>query len=224
MSFLINPFIYSVGCSGSIISTTNLTAYYKFDSNANDSSGSGLNGTAIGSPTYTTGKFGDAIDFNGSSQYVSVPDSTLLEGSGGSISVFCWVNMDGFGDGAPHAVAKWGTTTGWRLVPRSGDILITLAGTNIGRGTGVPTGSWVHIGFTYNNSILKVYQNGSQVGTDASVGALTLANVRDMHIGKRNNAPADYLDGRVDEVNVWQRVLSPTEISTIYNSTCPINT
>lgn len=215
--------MFGTSCSGDIISTLNLSGYYKMNSDVTDSSGNAINGTTVGSPTYSTGKYGNAISLNGTSQYVTTADNVKFEGSGGSISVFAWVNITDFAsDANPHIAAKWGTTTGWRLVPRAGDILVTLAGTNTGRGTGVATGSFQHIGFTFDNNNLKIYQNGAQVGTTAVIGAKTLANTETMYIGRRNNGADGYLKGLMDEVSVWQRVLSDSEISTMYNSSCPL--
>jgi hypothetical protein len=223
MTYLLNPFTFG-GCSGDAISTTSLAAYYKFNGTATDSGPNGLNATLTGSPTYTTGKYSDAINLNGTSQYAVVSDSTFLEGSSGNISVFCWVKITDFSSELnQHAVSKWTASNGWRLVLQStGNILVSLAATNVGRGSGIPTGSWVHIGFTYNNSTLKVYYNGSQAGTDATVSSATLANSQEMHIGKRSSGTDGYVKGQIDEVNVWQRVLSSTEVSTLYNSTCPL--
>jgi hypothetical protein len=224
MPFLINPYIsFPVigGCSGDVISTTNLAAYYKFDNNVNDSSVNALNGTAT-DITYSAGKYDNAANLNGTTSFVSVADNALLEGSSGNISVFGWIKITDYAsDTAQHLASKWATTTGWRLVARPGDILITLGSTNIGRGTGVPTGDWVHIGFTYNGSTCKVYQNGVQVGTDASATA-TLANTQQMHIGKRSNGSDGFVKGQLDDVNVWQRVLTATEVSNLYNSSCPL--
>lgn len=213
-------------CVGSPIDLSSLAAYYKFNSNSLDSSGNALDGTNFGSPTYTSGKFGDAISLDGTSQYVSVPDSTLLEGSVGNISVFGWVNLTDYtSDGNPHLASKWnaGFSLGWRVLMRSTDILVSIANVSTSRGTGVATGSWAHIGFTFNNSLLKVYQNGVQVGTDANLGARTLANTDAMNIGKRSTATDGYLKGLVDDISVWRRVLTSTEIATLYASSCPLN-
>jgi hypothetical protein len=202
-------------------SIQSLSAYYNFDDNVNDSSGNALNGTAT-DITYSAGKYDNAANLNGTTSFVSVADNALLEGSSGNISVFGWIKITDYAsDTAQHLASKWATTTGWRLVARPGDILITLGSTNIGRGTGVPTGDWVHIGFTYNGSTCKVYQNGVQVGTDASATA-TLANTQQMHIGKRSNGSDGFVKGQLDDVNVWQRVLTATEVSNLYNSTCPL--
>jgi len=227
--FLLNPYIFGGStpppvCSGATISLTDLAAYYKFDANSNDSSGNGLNGTNFNSPTYTSGKYDNALTLNGTSQYVSVADSALLEGSSGNISVFGWINITDFAsDGNQHLASKFTASNGWRLVVRSFDILVTIGGTNVGRGSGVPTGTWTHIGFTKTGTTCKIYQNGSQVGADATVGT-TLANAEAMTIGRRNNGADGYVKGQIDDVSVWQRVLTPTEISDLYNSSCPLNT
>jgi hypothetical protein len=207
----------------SVISLASLGAYYRFNGNSIDSSGNGLNGTNTGTPTYSPGKFGDAIDLNGTSQFVTVNDSAFLEGSSGDISVFGWIKITDFAsDANQHLASKWdGSSTGWRLVARAGDILLTLGSSNIGRGSGVPTGSWIHIGFTRSGSTVRVYQNGSQVGIDATNSA-NLANSENMTIGKRNNGADGYVKGQIDDVSVWQRALTASEISDLYNSTNPL--
>lgn len=213
-----------IPCSGEVISLTGLQAYYKMNGNVIDSSGNGLNGTSVGTPTYTTGKYGDAISLNGTSQYVTVPDSTLLEGSSGNISVFGWINITDFSsDGNQHLISKYTSFNGWRLVARSSDILVTVGGVNITRGSGVATGTWSHIGFTKTGTTLKVYQNGVQIGSDATVGT-TLANSEAMYIGRRNDGVDGFVKGLIDDCSVWNRVLTPTEIGNLYDSTCPLLT
>ena len=50
--------------------TTGLVGYWKFDGNASDSSGLGNNGTLVGGPTFTTGKIGQALSFDGVDDFV----------------------------------------------------------------------------------------------------------------------------------------------------------
>ncbi len=54
-------------------SHTEFVAYYKFENNVSDSSGSQANGTAFNGPTYVTGKTGKAIKFDGANDYVALP-------------------------------------------------------------------------------------------------------------------------------------------------------
>lgn len=217
MPSIINSSILKV-CTGNAISVTSLGAYFKFNGDVTDSSGNGLNGTAFNTPTYVAGKYQTGINFNGTTQYVSVPDSAFLEGSSGNISVFFWAN---FVDGGT-AISKDGGGTGYRVLPRAGlDWLVTVGVNNCSRGVGPATGVWIHHGFTYNNSIVKIYENAVQVGTDISIGAVTLANANAMNIG-RSISGGSYIPATMDEVNIWQRVLSGAEITTLYNSTCPL--
>ena len=216
MPSIINSSILKV-CTGNAISVTSLGAYFKFNGDVTDSSGNSLNGTSFNSPTFPAGKYQTGIQFNGTDQYVSVPDSAFLEGSGGNISIFFWINMI---DGGT-AISKDGGGTGYRVLPRPGlDWLVTVGPYNISRGTGA-TNVWVHHGFTYNNNIVKLYENGVQIGTDATLGAVTLANANAMNIGRSISA-SSYIPATIDEINIWQRVLSGAEITTLYNSTCPL--
>jgi len=59
---------------------------------AGDASGNGNTGTLSGSsiPTWTTGKRGNALNFNGTSAYVAISDSTALKGGSGSITLSAW--------------------------------------------------------------------------------------------------------------------------------------
>ena len=216
MPSIINSSILKV-CTGNAISVTSLGAYFKFNGDVTDSSGNGLNGTAFNTPTYVAGKYQTGINFNGSTQYVTVPDSAFLEGSGGNISVFFWINMGADGT----AISKDPGDFGYRVFPRPGlDWLVSVGDSNISRGN-PSTGIWYHHGFTYNNNIVKIYQNGSQVGTDQAIGSKTLAGASDLNIG-RSRSGSSYISATIDELNIWQRVLSGAEITTLYNSTCPL--
>lgn len=222
MPSIINSSILKV-CTGSPISVTSLSANFKFNGDVTDSSGNGLNGTAFNSPTFVAGKYQTGIKFNGTTQYVSVADNALLEGSGGNISVFAWINCVDF-EGPCHIVAKLSSgNAGYRMVPRGGlDFLVSLGGNNISRGLGPNANTWAHIGFTYNNNIAKLYLNGAQEGADATIGSVVLASSDVLAIGRSSNSSTGFCRGSIDEVNIWQRVLSAAEITNLYNSTCPL--
>ena len=85
-------------------------AHYPFDGNANDVSGNGNNGTAVGSPTYVAGIQGQAINFNGSSQYVTVPDSNSLH-LGPAYTVSFWAKPTAQNGGAFVSTRNGGDTT-----------------------------------------------------------------------------------------------------------------
>src|SRR6185369_555020 len=94
---------------------------WHFDANAGqlaaDSSAYGNHGQ-LGStmgvdandPTWTAGKFGSALQFNGSSQYVQVPSSASLSQTG-SMTVEAWVKPDAFNSNWNGVIARWDDTT-----------------------------------------------------------------------------------------------------------------
>ena len=226
MSFIINPFRFSItACTGSVINTTNLTAYYKFNDNANDTSSSGVNGTLFGNASYVAGKFGNALHTTGTTQQgMSAATNTAFEGSGGTISAFGWVKVTDYTEAAPHAFNKWnGASGGWRIVPRAADILVTLGNTNITKGSGVATGSWVHIGFTYDNTNVVIYQNGVSAGTITAAAGKTLTSTNNFFVGRASNTNASYFKGDIDDVSIWKRVLGKQEVLDLYNATCPLS-
>ena len=46
----------------------------------------------------------------------------------------------------------------------------------------------------------------------------SINNNRSLMIGRRDNATPNYFNGNIDEVAIWGRVLTPTEVSTLYNN------
>lgn len=79
--------------------TDNLAGYWKLDSNSNDSTANANNGIDTGSPSYANaGIINNCITLNGSSQYVTLPNSASLNFSSGGISMNAWVKISGTGD------------------------------------------------------------------------------------------------------------------------------
>jgi hypothetical protein len=58
--------------------TTGLVGHWTFDGTANDASGQGNHGTLVGDPTYTTGILSQALSFDGTDDFVSIPQSASL--------------------------------------------------------------------------------------------------------------------------------------------------
>lgn len=219
---LINPYIYN--CP-SPISLTNLVGYYKLDGNTLDSSGNNYTGTTTGTAiTYSAGKFGDCGLFTGTS--VNYGDVTAFEGSSGNISVFAWVKPSTIA-GAQSVLQKGNASSvGWRLFVQNlgggnGRLLVTVGNSNLTTAGGMSVGNWYHIGFTYNNSVATLYRDGVAL-TTTTIGAKTLASAFSMYLG--SNQFNEHFYGYIDEVSIWQRVLTGAEVTTLYNSTCPLKT
>ena len=105
------------------------TLWYKFDetsgSTAADSSGSGKNGTCNGGYTWGAGHINNCITLNGSTGYVTVPDTTS---SISQFTITTWVNVASIPGGSSWAANALASTDGWA----AGDIMAEFIGTGDG--------------------------------------------------------------------------------------------
>ena len=206
---------------------TDLYAVYKAESNANDSLGT-YNGTAQGGLTYSTGKSGDAFTFNGTNAYVSLPNNSLNFTSDFSVSL--WVNRAGAAvcmlfnnwyDGA--------TPYGWYIYMSNGTLSVLL-----GNGTSSPIcnfnssyslapNNWYLVTVTKNSTSAKLYLNGILDNSAALSSSIAYTTTHYPSIGaaKYNTGlPIYHMDNgsRIDETNIWNKELTSTEVTELYNS------
>ncbi len=84
----------------------------------------------------------------------------------------------------------------------------------------VSAGTWHHVVGTYDGTLatqnVKVYVNGSLGPTTASTPSATFSSITALHIG--NNDATNFLDGFADDVRIWNRALTQTEVTALYQS------
>ncbi|RYD47676.1 MAG: hypothetical protein EOP85_05025, partial [Verrucomicrobiaceae bacterium] len=185
---------------------------YDFDGNTNDSLGKG-HAISTGGPTYVVGKSGQAIDLDGTDDFLTAPYNV---GNSTDVTVAAWINWDG-GDNWQR-VFDFGnsTTQNFMLTPKSSAntmrFVIVNGGAEQQLNTNVPaTGQWVHVAVTLSGNTGRLYVNGSQ----ATSGTITI-NPSDFmptknYIGK-SNWPDPLFNGRIEDFRVYSRALSGPEI------------
>ena len=194
-------------------------AAYSFDEGGGtsvaDASGSG-NGGSIGSAAWSTaGKYGNALSFNGSSARVTVPDSSSLRLSTG-MTLEAWV--------FPTTV-----NAAWRDVIYKGndDYYLEATSSNgrpVGGGTfggnngeaygtaNLAANTWTHVAVTYDGTTLRFFVNGTQVSSNARSGTIATSSGA-LSIGG-DALYGQYFSGRIDDVRIYNRALTPTQIQT----------
>lgn len=232
MSFLINPYVFETGggCSGDVISTLNLGAYWKFDGDYTDSSPNSntLNPNSGGgiSPSFVSGKYNDAVSLGSDGSngpYLQANHSSDFNSSGNTWTLSTWIYIDSFANsGDPHVIAKRSSmSNGFRVLTRSSDTLITC-GLNLSIGSGWSTGSWEHLVLTRDGNTIEAWRNGSSEGTATITGTWDTSN--DLVIGCNDiNLTTGEFDGDFDDYAIFRRKLTSTEINDLYNSTCPLS-
>jgi hypothetical protein len=206
-----------------------LVSWWAAEGNANDSFGAN-NGTLVDGVTFATGEVGDAFDFNGTSQYVDVPDSASINPTG-SITVEAWINPSAFATssavGAP-IIKKAGEGTeqqdgyAFQMGNTGGVYFYVYLSGGVGWvGVGpasVPLSEWSHIAGVYDGAHLSIYLNGVLVGTPVSASGAIMSSGNDLQIGHDPSNPSWYFGGLIDEASIYNTALSAAQIQAIYNA------
>ena len=83
-------------------------------------------------------------------------------------------------------------------------------------GTGIWDGEWHHITGTYDGSIVKLYVDGNEISGGTGTAEDIAYNDEDFYIGSYGTGY--YFSGLIDEVKVYTRVLTLSEISEHYQA------
>jgi hypothetical protein len=219
---------YNADATGSSSLKTSLFAAYNGESNANDSFGTN-NGTAVGGLTYTAGKIGDAFQFNGTTSYVSLPNTSGQFNFTGDFTVSAWINVPNY-TGGKVIFSNYlsGGTYGYGiLIYLNGNVFsIQLHNGNtisqyqtVG---GIPTNSWHHITFVRKvGQAAKIYINGTLASGSYSLGDSSITpsfpGTQIVNIGGYSNGSglANY---KQDATTIWNKELTQSEITELYNS------
>jgi len=218
-----------------------LVGHWTFDGrnlweNATDSSPTGANGklTNFTSTTTRAGKLGQALEFDGSNDYVDVGESTAFE-SALPVSVAAWVYFDNFTDDSSifRANDEDGRYNGyWCEIDNSTQELRA----HFGNGGGANSGSreskfgntalksrqWYHVACVIRGAddmdlyIDGVDDGGSYSGTGSTLFYDTTAGIKHT-IGIDTGGTDEFFDGRLDDVRVYNRALSKSEIERLYD-------
>ncbi len=201
-------------------SEAELIGWWKLDEGsgtmATDSSGYGNDATFEGAPVWVDeGKFGTALKFNGSSDYLAALDSESLDIHGGQLSIAAWINGEDW-TAANHVVRKiadegTGSLYMIRVQPDTVRVYInTSDGESLIQGTkALPTNEWNHVAVTYDAAVAHIYVNGA---VDVSMDVTGELNQSDNELRIGRGEPAGYFMGMIDDVRLYNHGLTESEL------------
>ena len=194
---------------------------WNFDGNPADSLNAS-DGTAFGSPGYVTGKTGQAVDLDGTDDYIDLPDPL---GRARDLTVATWVHWDGGGDWQRVFDFGTGIYQYFFLTPKAGGGAMRLAlkdainGKNLEYQVSVPTlptGQWVHLAAVLRGSYMTLYVNGqaagSAFGIQSSPADFPATN---NYIGK-SQYPDPLFNGRIDDFRIFGKALEGAEVWSLW--------
>ena len=216
-----------------------LVGYWPFCGNANDLSGNGNNGTVNGA-TLTTDRFGNAnsaYSFDGVNDYIRIINSPTLNNA--SVAISGWFNTNNLpiDDGiyAKGIIGKWWQSSSicnsnynsylLCLTKPSGLQNTFLgaatdyyAGNNFYTSTTISTNNWYHFTFIHNSTTGgSLYINGNLINSNSISGSIC-NSINDLIMGAdiSNGNVYRFFNGKLDDIGIWNRALSPSEIQQLY--------
>jgi len=213
------------------IPTNGLVGYWPFNGNANDESGNGHNGTVHGA-TLTMDRFGNqssAYNFDGLSNFIET-NKTIGNFGQSDFTVSCWIvsltgsleetyigkRSDGtYGNNWFGAIDPTSRITYWDIDADNTGIIHYIIRSN----SVLNTSNWYNIIFKREGNVWKQFINGVE---DASISTPIIQNISNsvpMTIGARywDSNPVGYFTGKIDDVRIYNRALSISEIAAISN-------
>src|SRR3989344_6427561 len=206
-----------------------LVGYWKLDEGSGgsgattvDSSGNGNTGTLQGMNAYAwTGattssvRFTNpyALEFDGTDDYVSVPDSATLDLTQ-HITVGTWVNLRSWGAGWDTVVSKTTdvASEGWSITRggASPEIRFYATSAQFANAPFNADSAWHHVLGTYDQQTIKLYIDGALADTSSMTTALQ-SNDANVEIGQGGTSTYN-VDALIDDVRIYNRALSAGEV------------
>ena len=177
-----------------------------------DNSGSGHNGTLVNGPTWTAGKYGNGISFDGIDDYVSVANPSTLNLA--PVTLRSLPGSSGRQPGpnttsCPRLPATLGVADGKEFFISGSDNTLAFGSFGVGEvhSTGTITNDglfhYVTVSFVDSSNTIRLYIDGALSGT----GTLNLAAGYRYPSSKSVPRPAGYFRGVLDEVRIFNRAL-----------------
>lgn len=179
-----------------------------------DSSGKGNKGKVCPSgngPRLVNGKFGNGGRFDGMRDYIEVTDDSTLQ-LGNNVTFAMWVYKlveSDFGD-------YFSKNSGWYKLENagtSGKLRFSVGGKLVLSKSTVPLNTWTHVVAAYNGYSAKIYINGLRDNRSFFRKAIQ-NDTSSLYIGGR--LTSNYNKIILDEVRIYNRELSPSEVSNLY--------
>ena len=193
--------------------------YWTFENNYNDSSGQGNAGTPQGGPAFSplvppglTFANAGSLQVDGVDDWVDLGNPAVFPAGTSPRSLSAWARATSVAAGYAWAVAYGSPATGQAF------FLGRNAATYFGGGYGDDITSanfwtvdtWRHLALTYDGTTARLYADGTELLNLPKTWNLTRSLAR---IGRQANAANEFWTGQIDEVRIYSRVITATEVA-----------
>jgi concanavalin A-like lectin/glucanase superfamily protein/IPT/TIG domain-containing protein len=209
------------------IPRNNLVAFYPFTNNVNDAGANAFNLTLYGTYNAVADRFGNtnrAYYFNGGNSFAIASGKSAVQVSQ-PITLGAWIKYDSLISSSimskyyPNGFIFSVNSSGALIVYTDGGHITSTNASVLPKNT---NGQWIFIAMSYDGTTLKFYKNGTSAGNYSYTGTITSdANSNNFRIGLdgyTSTGPESFKCS-IDDVTVYSRVLSDTEIQQLMQQT-----
>ena len=214
---LVVPMLCLVAASLAAQDREGLLLEYRFEDNAQDTSGNGRHGNVEGDPVFAPGKSGKCIVLDGSGDFID--SGTNLPMLRDTFTIECWVKPAATQNRYADILGNHagGGITGF--VIQQNDTTVNEYGFGYGNGTvyvdlpriRLTPERWHHLAVVKTRQELAFYLQGLRVGSAPADGPVAVSTVN-FRVGLGFIEPARCFQGSIDEVRVWSKPLSSFDV------------
>lgn len=200
-----------------------LVAYWSFDEGtgktATDVTENGHDGVFVGNPKWVDGKFGTALEFDGEGDHVKVEDKNTLDLTD-EVTLMAWFSPSAaltsrrmmVKNNSIFVIFDFGNTNSVDFLVKP-DNLFAQSKT-----TDWKIGEWYHFAGTFDGKMLRVYINGELEGEAPNNKPIAPSDLELWIGGDDNGRPTDWFPGKIDEVRLYEKVLSAANIQKVMDT------
>ena len=204
-----NAYLQDIPDSG-----TSPAAYYLFEGDLRDTSGSGNTGVPYGTPSFVAGKQGQAVSLDGTNDYVVLPPRL---GDSTDFTFSAWINWNGGANWQRVFDLGDGQDRNMFLCPKSGGNTLRFVIKTNGveqqlNGTPLTAGVWTHVAVTISGDTGKLFVNGTLVNTNAAMTYNPVdLGTRTNYLGK-SQYPDPLFSGKIDSARFFTYALTDAQV------------
>ncbi|MBI4474701.1 MAG: LamG domain-containing protein, partial [Acidobacteria bacterium] len=220
--------------TGALAGDSGLVGYWLLDEGTgqtiDECSGLSLAGKIVGDANWEQTEKGMTLKFDGKRTAVRIPESSSWIIGSGELTFCMWVKMEKEGQGFMLDHSFGGTPGAW-CFQRTGplpripyfcfyDDKKTPMEMNF---SGFEFGKWEHLTLVWHKSVdgwVKGYLNGEVVGSATNISCTGLLPPNYLYVGARQGS-ADFFNGSIRDLAIFNRALSDNEVATIYKNGVP---
>ncbi len=205
----------------SVTQTGELVAYYPFNGDASDASGHGNNGVVHGALAVPDrfGNPGSAFSFDGTNDYIEVPNNTGLNFTG-SVTINFWMTLEGLFSREQYPLSHGNWEHRWKVSISNGRLRWTVKTdvrtTDLDSESLLVLDSLYNVTVRYDGSDFEVYLNGELDAFSSTSGSMLATDIN-LTIGQVLPTVQDYnFKGVLDDIRIYNYALSLADIIALY--------